>query len=368
MNAVFDDWGALWAAGGLTLRQYRSWRPCYASAEACVRGEWERRPRAWSARAEDADGFLAYVDREALRARESLACSWTPDARLIESDALDWAGPVSTRSPFVMVAGGDPLRAPIAVVGTRRLPADEAEIVAGIVEGAIEAAGAVVSGGAFGVDALAHRAALRVGARVVIVVASGLSHAGPVEHRGDYREVLEAGGALVSERPPHRNARREWFLERNRMIAALSDATLVARAPDRSGAMATARFARQLGRPVYAIPGNPGVECAAGCLTLIRSGATLCAAASDIATSVQQRALVLPAGAPAAELRAVPELAPVPAEYRSLVEAIRAGCATQDSLGEKLGLCASSLSVLLTQAELQDVVAVDGSSVRLLRR
>jgi DNA processing protein len=140
----------------------------------------------------------------------------------------------------------------------------------------------VVSGGAFGIDASTHRGALAAEGVTVAVLAGGLEFGYP-RGNSDLFASIAAGGALVSECPPGRGPTRPGFLIRNRIIAALSRGTVVVEAALRSGALNSARHARELCRPVMAVPGPVTSEHSAGCHELIREyGAMLVTCASDV--------------------------------------------------------------------------------------
>lgn len=113
---------------------------------------------------------------------------------------------------------------------------------------------AIVSGGAYGIDAAAHRGALAVDRVTICVLAGGVDNVYPRGHDGLFAQIVERG-VLVSEAPPREVVRRRRFLSRNRIIAALSSATCVVEAARRSGAASTAHHAAELARPVLAVPG-----------------------------------------------------------------------------------------------------------------
>ncbi len=133
----------------------------------------------------------------------------------------------------------------------------------------------VVSGGAYGIDAAAHRGGLAAGGRTVAVLASGLSNVYPRGHHELFAQIAEHG-VIVTECPPERDATRPGFLIRNRLIAALSRGTVVVEAALRSGALNTAKHARELCRPLMAVPGPVTSETSAGCHQLIREYAAVC--------------------------------------------------------------------------------------------
>lgn len=150
------------------------------------------------------------------------------------------------------------------------------EHVAG--ELASEAAGGdvvVYSGGAYGIDAAAHRAVLAAGGTTVAVMAGGIERPYPAGH-ADLLSRVAATGAVVAEVACGTAPTRHRFLARNRLIAALSDATVVVEAGWRSGALNTAHHAQALGRPVGVVPGPVTSAASAGCHRLLREGETVC--------------------------------------------------------------------------------------------
>jgi DNA processing protein len=145
------------------------------------------------------------------------------------------------------------------------------EMAASLAENGIS----VISGGAFGIDASSHRGALAGGGSTVAVLAGGLEFGYPRGHAELFLAIAEHG-VLVSECPPGRGPTRPGFLVRNRIIAALSRGTVVVEAALRSGALNTARHARELCRPVMAVPGPVTSEQSAGCHELIRDYGAMC--------------------------------------------------------------------------------------------
>jgi DNA processing protein len=140
----------------------------------------------------------------------------------------------------------------------------------------------VVSGGAFGVDAAAHRGALAADAVTVAVLACGVNVPYPTAH-AELFDAIAAQGVLVSEWPPDRRVSRLRFLVRNRMIAALATGTLVVEAGERSGAVNTARYARDLRRRLMAVPGPITSDLSAGCHQIIREWqGTLVTSAAEV--------------------------------------------------------------------------------------
>jgi DNA processing protein len=157
----------------------------------------------------------------------------------------------------------------VAVVGSRAATAYGEHVAADLSYGVALRDVTVVSGGAYGIDAAAHRGCLAADGVCVLVSAGGLDRPYPTGNSSLFERVA-ATGLLVSERPPGSAPHRQRFLSRNRLIAALASATLVVEAAPRSGALNSARYARDLGRPVLAVPGPITSAMSAGCHALIR--------------------------------------------------------------------------------------------------
>ena len=133
----------------------------------------------------------------------------------------------------------------------------------------------IISGGAKGIDAAAHRATLLAGGVTVAVVGCGLDIDYPESNAGLFRKIVEQGGAVISEYPPGTKPLSKNFPARNRIIVGLSQGVLVAEAAERSGATITANIAADEGREVYCVPGNIFDGTSIGCHELIRTGAKL---------------------------------------------------------------------------------------------
>jgi DNA processing protein len=157
----------------------------------------------------------------------------------------------------------------VAMVGSRAATAYGSYVAAEFAASVAARGWAVVSGGAFGVDASAHRGALGADGVTVAVLACGVDVPYPVGHT-ELFEAVAAQGVIVSEWPPGRTVSRLRFLVRNRVIAALATGTLVVEAGERSGAINTARHARDLGRRLMAVPGPVTSDQSAGCHHIIR--------------------------------------------------------------------------------------------------
>jgi DNA processing protein len=157
----------------------------------------------------------------------------------------------------------------VAIVGSRAATAYGSYVAAEFAASVAARGLAVVSGGAFGVDAAAHRGALSADGVTVAVLACGVDLPYPAAH-AELFDAIAAQGVIVSEWPPGRHVTRLRFLVRNRVIAALAPGTLVVEASQRSGAVNTARHARDLNRRLMAVPGPVTSDLSAGCHQIIR--------------------------------------------------------------------------------------------------
>jgi DNA processing protein len=169
----------------------------------------------------------------------------------------------------------------VAVVGTRRASAYGRTVTQRIVTDLAVNHMTIVSGLARGIDAEAHRVALKAGGRTIAVLGCGLDLVYPPEHRNLAREVV-ARGALVSEYPLETRPEAKNFPPRNRIISGLSLGVLVIEAGLRSGALITADYAADQGRDVFAVPGNLFVRSSMGTNRLIQDGARLATGAEDV--------------------------------------------------------------------------------------
>ena len=168
-----------------------------------------------------------------------------------------------------------------AVVGTRAATTYGEHTAGDLAAGIAERDVAVVSGGAYGIDGAAHRAALAADGITVAVMAGGIDVPYPAGHSALLHRIGQHG-LLLTEYPPGVRPARHRFLTRNRLVAAVAGAAVVVEAGLRSGAANTAAWARALGRVVAAVPGPVTSSASAGCHALLRDGAQLVTRADDI--------------------------------------------------------------------------------------
>jgi DNA processing protein len=231
----------------------------------------------------------------------------------------------------------------VAVVGTRA-PSEDGRRLAGRLARDLGAAGVcVISGLALGIDAAAHTGALEAGAPTIGVLGGGHDRFFPPRNAELARRIIAGGGAVVSPYPPEHPAYPWQFLARNGIVAALADGVVVVEAAARSGALNTASWAADRAIPVMAVPGDVGRPKVAGCLSLIRDGATLVRDAGDV---LAQLGIATPTASAAEPAN--------PADPRDagILAALGSGSADADAM-----VAASALPPALALARIGDLLA-----------
>jgi DNA processing protein len=246
-----------------------------------------------------------------------------------------------------------------AIVGARASTEYGVRVAARFASRCAELGITVVSGAAYGIDAAAHLGSLVAGGSTIAVLASGVDRAYP---RGNapLLDRIAAEGLVLSEVPPRSAPTRSRFVQRNRLIAALADATLVVEAGVRSGASITAGHAARLNRPVGAVPGPITSAASAGCHRLLRSGCVCVTSAEELAELVDPLG-VAPVGQ-ALPLTSLDELAPL--DLRVLDALPVAGTAGVHSLARVAGLDMPTLVAGLGRLELAGLAERAGGGWR----
>jgi len=257
-----------------------------------------------------------------------------------------------TRFTGLYAAGSlEALAAPaVAIVGSRA-PSEAGRGLARRLAAELARAGVcVISGLALGIDGAAHEGALDARAPTIGILGGGHRRFHPRYNLTLAERMIAAGGAVVSPFPPDAPARPPQFIQRNALIAALADAVVVVEAAARSGSLNTAGWAGDLGIPVFAFPGDVDRPKVAGCLALIRDGATLARDANDIlegiGLNVACRELPRPAKNDAT-------LAPL---ETALLRRLREGEAVLDELARAFPGKTPEVGASLAQLELRGII------------
>ncbi len=249
-----------------------------------------------------------------------------------------------------------------AIVGTRVATAYGEYVAADLSAGLAEHDVAIVSGGAYGIDGAAHRAALAADGATVAVLAGGCDVLYPAGHSALLHRIA-TNGLLVTEYPPGVRPARHRFLTRNRLVAAVAGATVVVEAGLRSGAASTAAWARALGRVVCAVPGPVTSAASAGCHVLLRAGAELITRADEV------REIIGRAGEFADDLpRPANPLDGLSESERLVYEALPArGARTPDEIAVASGVPAAGVLGPLAMLEIAGLVQRQDGKWRICR-
>lgn len=208
----------------------------------------------------------------------------------------------------------------------------------------------IVSGLAYGIDVAAHRASIAASVPTVGVVAHGLNTIYPADHRSVAAEMIHSGGALLTEYTPSDAVHKGNFLARNRIVAGICDALVVAESALKGGSLVTARIASDYGREVFALPGRIADRYSSGCNRLIAThSATLLDSAEALADMIGLRRR------PQAD--SVPSLFnDLPPDHQSIIDALSGGDAHISRLAAITGVAHGRLNAMLLELEFKGLV------------
>jgi len=352
--------------GPVTVRRLLERFGSVRAAVAAGPGAWREAPGVGDATA----AALAAVDERAIDAELALAAEHGAAVLCLDDPSYPPALRHLPGAPPVLYVLGELVEADavaVAIVGARRCSTYGLEQSRRFGELLGRAGLTVVSGGARGIDAAAHRGALRAGGRTVAVMGCGLSRLYPPDNAKLFRQILDAGrGAVVSELPMRIGVKPRNFPTRNRIISGLSLGVLVIEAARRSGSLITARLALEQGKDVFAVPGRVDSPFSAGTNQLIADGAAkLTARLEDVLDALGEVGSVLRAeGAEEPPPPAV-ELSAVEAE---LLEQLTAVELSLDELVRRTGRPAAEVTAAMTTLAIKGVVARKPGGVFARRR
>ena len=262
-------------------------------------------------------------------------------------------------APAVLYCTGDPAaldaRGRVSMVGSRRPSPYGVEAARALGEGLAEGGATLISGLADGLDSEAHKAAVRKGAPTIGILGTPIDQTYPLANRR-LRAEMEARGAVISEYAPGVTGNKNYFLHRNRLIAALGDVLCVVEARERSGTMSTVHHAQRYGRAVFAVPGSIFSPMSAGTNGLIAAG--------EAAPALNAGCILEAIGLPAGGLSITrPEGGPAPlgAADAAVLEKFGARPVAFEALCQATGLGVGELLAALTRLELGGhIVALAG--------
>lgn len=245
----------------------------------------------------------------------------------------------------------------VAIIGTRKPTNYGREVTYEISYDLAKHGVIIVSGLALGVDGIAHRACLDAGGNTVAVMGNGVDIIYPASHKSLANEIIEKGGAIISEYNPGTEPRDYQFLERNRIISGLSDAIIVTEAAIRSGTTSTVVRALEQGKEVFVVPGNITNPMSAGCNNFIKQGAHLITSAMDvleiIAPDLIEKQSKLPLGNNEVETR--------------IIQLIQSGMRDGEQIQQVIGISVSEFSETLTMMEINSQIRALGGNQWTLR-
>jgi DNA processing protein len=259
------------------------------------------------------------------------------------------------------VLGEIPTSPMVAIVGSRKADQAAKRFVFRLA-GELSAHGlAVLSGGAEGVDTAAHEGALDAGGLTVAVIGSGFDYMYPQSNKDLFDRVAKQG-ALLSEFAPEQPPAKWTFPRRNRLVAAMASAVIVAQSGERSGALITARIARELGVALGSVPGRAGDPRNLGSHQLLRSGAAMVENAKDVLLLVERTPSHDQLGLPGiAQKKRVPSKPDnLPPDMSKILDILSSGPLHIDNITTETGFAPGEVGAALMSLEIAGLVEDEG--------
>lgn len=213
----------------------------------------------------------------------------------------------------------------------------------------------VVSGLAVGIDSICHENAMNESGKTIAVIGSGFNNIYPYENIELAKQIIENGGAIISEYPPEKEVDLSNFPERNRIIAGLSECTIVVEAKFRSGSSITARHSLEQGKEVFCLPGRIGDKTARGTNNLIKKGARLLNDINEVLSMLGKEDIIIKK----AEKK-------IEKQYQNIYELINKKQMDINEIARKLKMNIADLNIKITMMEIEGLVEVlPGNIVRV---
>lgn len=265
-----------------------------------------------------------------------------------ESVFLQIIDTIAVKPKIVYFVGSLPTDRPpvVGIVGTRKPTSYGKEVTFKLAYDLAKKGVVIVSGLALGVDAIAHKAALEAGGTTIAVMAGGLDSIYPGTHRHLAQQIIDSGGALISEYPPGISVRDFQFLARNRIVSGLADAVIVTEAAARSGTLSTVMHALDQNKEVFAVPGNITSPMSVGPNRLLQQGAHPALEANDILQVIAPHLL---------QAQTTLNLGGNPVEIK-IIDLLKEGVRDGDALQSASGFEASEFSQAITMLEIGGLI------------
>ncbi len=245
----------------------------------------------------------------------------------------------------------------VAIVGTRKPTPYGKEVAHTLAFDLAQRGIVVVSGLALGIDAIAHRATLEASGTTIAVLANSVDHIYPRTHQSLAEQIIQQGGAILSEYEPPTDAREFQFLARNRIVSGLADAIIIVEAAARSGTLSTAAHALEQGKEVFVVPGNITSPQSAGCNALLKQGAHPITCAQDVIEVIAPHLL---------QPQTTLTLGRTPLES-TIIGLLQSGMRDGDDLQQRSGVDAVEFNQALTMMELDGNLRALGGNQWTLR-
>lgn len=265
--------------------------------------------------------------------------------------------PASPKQIFIMGKLPSQRVPSVAIVGTRKPSSYGKEVTQQLSYDLAKKGIVIISGLALGVDGIAHRAAIEAGGATIAVLANGLPQIYPATHKDLADQIIQSGGAILSEHEPETAARSYQFLQRNRIVSGLSDAIIITEAAARSGTLNTAMHALEQGKEVFVVPGNITSPLSTGCNTLLKQGARPVTSVDDVLEIIAPELLQ-----PQASLA----LGNTPLET-AIITLLQNGIRDGDELQQQSKSSISDFNTTLTMMEINGVIRGLGANQWTLR-
>lgn len=245
----------------------------------------------------------------------------------------------------------------VAIIGSRKPTPYGKEVTHALAYELAKRGIVIVSGLAYGVDAIAHQAALEAGGTTIAVLANGLHRIYPAGHTALAEAIVRGGGAVISEKPTGEDVRHYDFLKRNRIISGLADAIIVTEATEKSGTLSTVGHALDQNKEILAIPGPITSLLSAGPNRLIQQGAHVVITPQDVLN------IIAPNSVP---IQTHLALGDTPLEVRILEEIRKGNASSTEMVLHRLGDTPSTeLLQVLTMMELKGVIRITAGQIAL---